>query len=750
MRTNTTRASARRHIIDRTSQASFLMRHAANVLVALTMIVDVAHFAAPTGRFLLAAVGVWSAYRLATRSSRRALVGVDFAITVAVCLALPLLVSGPDFHRANCAPVAVAGTAVIAFTLSLPARLSVPMALTIATAYAYGSAQVIGWSQVHEVFNLYYFAVQWAASYVMRFVVLRVAAAVDSARTAREAAEVNETVNAAVRAYDREQTRLLHDTVASTLMLAGQGADVPPARLAAQAARDLAVLNREPLDLPDGPTEIVSALHELTRHLGTPSRLTGRQHVWVDSGIAAAVVAASREALTNVDRHARASLVTIDIGERRVRVTDDGVGFDPGGAGNGFGLSASVQGRMNHIGGQATIVSSPGSGTTVELTWGDGTAGSVRDPDRLISRIRMRFIFVMTAYAVLNVAVTAPFAVHIGSIQIWLAVGAIACTLSALPELMNRRGPAPPVGMVALMAISLVQSLSIPADTVGSQYHWAQGATGWCLLPLLLRQPTPHAVGLLLLYWVTPAMVALARNPSTYTLANIGLGTASILTVQLCVLLIYGLLADAAIAAHAETARGIQLLAKDRVAQALAAEYNRRYAQLIANVIPLLECLRDQEPIDESFRRSARVECQRMRVLFDQSASFDHPLLQQLRPAIDAAERRHVDVSVHIDGAVPQLEQTMIDRVVGVLGYALELSCTSARIALSSDQAGLTTSIVCPDIRDTERLPDLLPADADDLELTITGDLAWLTIRCPAGEVAVGTWTSATAMAGST
>src|SRR3546814_9009756 len=112
-------------------------------------------------------------------------------------------------------------------------------------------------------------------------------------------------------------------------------------------------------------------------------------------------------------------------------------------------------------------------------------------------------------------------------------------------------------------------------------------------------------------------MVSLIRKPTAYTLVNVGLGTASILTVQLCVLLIYGLLADAATAAHAETARGIQLLAKDQMAQALTAEYNRRYAKLISNIVPLLAHLSGQQPLDEAFRRSARAQCQRMRVLFE-------------------------------------------------------------------------------------------------------------------------------------
>ena len=729
----TTPGTARRHIIDRATQASFLMRHAANVLVAVTMVVDVADIASAPGRLLLGGVGAWSAYRLVTRSPGPILVGVDFAVTVAVCLALPLLVSGPDFHRTNCAPVAVAGTAVIAFTLSLPARWSLPMTSVIAAAYAYGSAQLIGWSQVHEVFNLYYFALQWAASYVMRFVVLRVAGAVDSARAAREAAEVTETVNAAVRAFDREQTRLLHDTVASTLLLAGQGADIPPHRLAAQARRDLAVLDRAPLDVQEGSTELVTALHELAAHLNTPVQFSGLRQLWVDTEVAAPVVAAAREALTNVDRHARASQVTLRIRERRVLITDDGVGFDPG-VSAGFGLSASVRGRMTQMGGRATIISTPGTGTTVELGWGEDHPDTLHDPDRLIGRVRMRFIYVMTTYAVLNVFATAPFSFHEGSLQIWLTVGAIACTLSALPGLMNLPGPPPALGMAVLLGISLAQTMSIPAESIGGQAHWAQGATGWCLLPLLLKLPRPRAAGFLLVYWFVPAAVALARDPASHTLVNIGLGTASILTVQLCVLLVYGLLADAAVDAHTETARGIQLLARDRVTHALTAEYNRRYARLISNVIPLLEQLAQQAPIDESFRRRARVECQHMRVLFDQSASFDHPLLQQLRPAIDDAEARHVDVSVHIDGAMPHLEQSAVDRVVGVLGFALGHSRTSARIAVAGVGGGLTVSIVCPDLDDAHQLPRLLPVDADDLELTVAGDAAWLTIRCGAGE----------------
>ncbi|MGK2882547.1 MAG: sensor histidine kinase [Mycobacterium sp.] len=708
------------------------MRHAANLLVALTMAADPLDIATPAGSLLLSAVGVWSTYRLITRSPSAVLTGVDFAFTVAVCLAVSLLVSGTDFHRSNCAPIAVAGTAVVAFTVSLPARASLPMTITIAAAYAFGSAQVVGWSHIHEIFNLYYFALQWAASYVMRFVVLRVAGAVDSARESREAAEVTETVNAKVREYDREQTRLLHDTVASTLMLAGQ--NIAADRLATRARRDLGVLAREPLDMHDASTELVAALRELASHNSVEVRFSGSPEIWVDGDVGAAVIAASREALTNVDRHAHAGLISVDVTDQRVTIADDGIGFDPKQRTRGFGLSASLQGRMNQLGGRAVITSRPGGGTTVELGWATTELATFRDPDRLIARTQRRFVYVMTTYAVLNVLVTAPFSVGDATVQGGLAIAAIACAVSVLPGLLNRWTPSASVGIAGLMVVAVAQTMSIPANLIGSQAHWAQGAIGWCLLPLLLKMPSSRAMTFLVVFWFTPAVVGFLRSPSMHDLANIGLGTASILTVQLCVYLIYTLLADAATAAHIETAQRVELLARERVAHALAAEYNRRYAQLIANVVPLLEELAASRPTDESFRRRARVECQRMRALFDQSANFDHPLLQRLRPAIDFAEARHIDVSVHIDGLVPELDQATVRRVADILECALQESTTSARIALSSDAEGLTASIVCQDLDDPGSLRTHPSLISDDLELTLTDTVAWLTLRCATAE----------------
>jgi signal transduction histidine kinase len=49
-------------------------------------------------------------------------------------------------------------------------------------------------------------------------------------------------------------------------------------------------------------------------------------------------------------------------------VRDRGAGFDPGTvADDRKGIAESIRGRMERVGGTATIVSSPGEGTDVEL-----------------------------------------------------------------------------------------------------------------------------------------------------------------------------------------------------------------------------------------------------------------------------------------------------------------------------------------------------------------------------------------------
>lgn len=81
-----------------------------------------------------------------------------------------------------------------------------------------------------------------------------------------------------------------------------------------------------------------------------------------------------QEALTNVARHAGVAEVTVSVREEgptlQLRIEDQGVGFDPKialAAGNTSGL-AGMQERALILGGQLTLTSQPGSGTSVTVT----------------------------------------------------------------------------------------------------------------------------------------------------------------------------------------------------------------------------------------------------------------------------------------------------------------------------------------------------------------------------------------------
>ncbi len=106
-----------------------------------------------------------------------------------------------------------------------------------------------------------------------------------------------------------------------------------------------------------------------------------------------------QEALKNVERHARARHVTVDLTQRRglVKLTihDDGIGFDPAPHPAGrkgkenFGL-LNMRERVAYVGGELRLKSAPGRGTTIEVEIPFRGSVLKRKPLRLAVRARRR------------------------------------------------------------------------------------------------------------------------------------------------------------------------------------------------------------------------------------------------------------------------------------------------------------------------------------------------------------------------
>ncbi|MCX8563901.1 ATP-binding protein [Mycolicibacterium mucogenicum] len=724
--------AARRNFLQHAMRISLFMRHGGALVVYVVVLVSTPRISV-AGILFAGLAGAWSLYRLLTRSATPRIIAIDYAVTLAACLVLPIAASDEQVCPSTCAPIAIAGTAIASFTVFDP-LLNLAMTAGVVTALAAGAAAFDGVRDPGQWVNVYYFALLWVASTLIRMLTVRVAEKVDVARAGRLAVELRQKVTAAVRDYDREQMRLLHDTVASTLLMVGTGAALSPDRVAAQARRDLRVFS-EASRSPAPPADLVAALRDHASHTTTPVNYAGVTAMWLDGAMAATVAAAAREALTNVDRHSGATAVTITVYPGRIQITDDGHGFDLTRPTRGHGIADSIVARMQQLGGMAEIVTQPGQGTTVELRWPTVTSGgpaAASDPERLIERAHKGYGLALVAYGLVNLLVTVPASLRVAAyphLQWALIVVTTVATLSAIPRVMGRIFPRARFGIVTLVIVALVQSISMPIKDLDPQLQWAEGAIGWCVLPLLLSVRLRYAVGVLAWCWVVPAVYAIIRDPAAHTIVDLGYDTASVLVAQLCALVVADVIRRSAAATSAETESHMRLTAAAQIADAVQEEYTRRYADLAATIQPLLTSLADGEPVDAETRRRAQLEYQRLRTLFDQSSSFEHVLLRELRPRVDAAQNRGIAVSVDVQGALPAMDVPTARRLARLVDQVLLAAASPARITVTAETAAVELSVMCHRGRHADLPTKSSVDDEDEFDLTTLDDTVWITVR---------------------
>jgi signal transduction histidine kinase len=189
---------------------------------------------------------------------------------------------------------------------------------------------------------------------------------------------------AAALSERRRIARELHDGLAQELVYIGmeserlarrseEHAALDGLRHAAQRALDesrtlIGALTRakdEPLHVA-----LERTAEELSHRTGANVRVNLSSPVKLKPFARETLVRIMREGVTNAVRHANASEINVELSngrDVRLRISDNGLGFDPGTeTGAGFGIS-SMRERARLAGGDLRLVSQPGAGTEIEV-----------------------------------------------------------------------------------------------------------------------------------------------------------------------------------------------------------------------------------------------------------------------------------------------------------------------------------------------------------------------------------------------
>ena len=193
----------------------------------------------------------------------------------------------------------------------------------------------------------------------------------------RMAGELTQERRARIRSQERaELAAHLHDSVLQTLALIQRQVDDPRAvlKLARSQERELRSWLYQPARVP-GPEQLRTALDavavEVEEDYAVPVDVVAVGDLVLDDR-SRALVQAAREAMVNAARSSGAPSISVyaEVTERQVEVfvRDRGCGFDLAAVPEGrLGIAESIVGRTTRAGGTATVTSSPGAGTEVQL-----------------------------------------------------------------------------------------------------------------------------------------------------------------------------------------------------------------------------------------------------------------------------------------------------------------------------------------------------------------------------------------------
>lgn len=542
----------------------------------------------------------------------------------------------------------------------------------------------------------------------------------DRSGAARAASRREADVAAARRTTEREYLATLHDTASATLLMISQGDGHDWSWLPLRARRDLEALSAMPGFEAESIVDLAALLSCVPEDEG-PARVQLKSHIEgplaIPSGAGLAIFNGVREAVTNVARHSGVREAVLRAGADGnavvVELSDTGRGFVPESvSARRRGLSGSVIGRMHAVGGSASVISSPGTGTRVlwRWRWNDRARTSRRSdavpvpglsgpgPGPLHAQLQntavVRFIRGQLLYgarlAALLISLVSQFSIssrqlmahqdvyHPGWAQTVAFVSLAAITVTGAVHTLRGKQLSPRArgwSLGAVLAVSAVCAFTLPPERLTGPQDWAFGLIGWHALVLLADQPVRAFAAFLGAHiGLNAAAVFLLGAPTAAQLSAMGIATITTCGFQLSVGVLARLLQDMATAAATAAAREEELRTRERIQEEMQRDHKERYRALTATTVPLLVGLGHGalSPRDDEVRLRCGVEAARMRRLFAESDAVADPLLNELRACVEVAEHQGVTVSLAVRGRrgeVPvEVRRELVDPVAVILG----------------------------------------------------------------------------------
>lgn len=688
----------------------------------------------------------WYAYeRLrADGSCPRWLVPVDVLVVCAVCLTQAWTVAQDPAAAENAAlsnwVVVAAEITVVAYPWQTSTVGLIGVTLSVATAYVGGTAITQPDEWLSGVPLQLWLVVEAVLSWSLYRLVRRRAQSSDEQVARGERLRLESVVANARRVDENEYLATLHDTASATLLMVGAGVVSERKEwLADQAARDLDAI-RGPAVVAGGEVDLIEMLREVLRRTPLRVRRKGIDSLRVPAVDAVMLCHGTREALTNVLRHADTddaeTVVSTDGVEVVVEVSDRGRGFDPGKVSDHrHGVTRSLVARMTRIGGSATVTSEPGVGTTVRMSCPLTPNSPAADDTEIIARNFVRglrwgvvvmglvILFLLDLPKLLaNLDAYDSLAGQVVAMGGFLAVTAVVAGFTWRGRSLGWwRWPL----LAVVFCLSVLATQTISADERLGVAHWSEGDAGWWAVLLLLDSRLAVFVCVLAMQYVLTFTQAGIAGHTEVTVAGVMTATLIVFSYQVAVGMIAAVLRGLAAPVARVAREEEQLRTTEAVQRYLHEDRRERLAGLADTTVPLLDGLASGrlDPADETVRRACAVEATRMRRLFVEAAAESDPLLHELRACIDLAERNGVSVSFAEYGnrpAVPLLaRRTLTEPAVAVLATARG----KVRLTMAGTDETVTVSVVAA------RTPYTVPRpDRDGVRTAVVedGDRLWI------------------------